>query len=77
MKKRLASEEEEAVWLLFSHIADLAGDAGRGGPRVSETEIKVLVDEHGLLDALSRVSRVFFFFFLEVCFFFVLLHKHT
>lgn len=67
MKKRLASEEEEAVWLLFSHIADHVGDAG-GGPRVSETEIKVLVDEHGLLDALSRVSRVFFFFWKFVFF---------
>lgn len=53
--------------MLFSHIADLAGDVGRG-PRVSETEIKVLVDERGMLNALRRVSRVFFFF-LEVCFF--------
>lgn len=59
--------------MLFSHIADLAGDAGRG-PRVSETEIKVLVDEHGMLNALRRVSRVIFFF---GSLFFVLLHKHT
>lgn len=61
--------------MLFSHIADLAGDAGRG-PRVSETEIKVLIDERGMLNALRRVSRVFFFFFWKFVFF-VLLHKHT
>lgn len=35
----------------------------RRGPSVSETEINVLLGEHRMLNALSRVSRVFFFFF--------------
>lgn len=42
----------------------------RRGPSVLETEINVLLGEHRMLNALSRVSRVFFFFwkFVLSCF---------
>lgn len=46
--------ERKASGCFLSHVTDLAGDAG--GPSVSETERKVLFNEHRILNALSRVS---------------------